>query len=478
MKDSKNQPFRRIDRRTTTTSAERMTRRQVLEGGFAAALGAGAAFRSIRSIAQERGDRPEQATDVEVLNPCGRVPISLIIDDSTCLVNLAHFAIPHFAEVFPDNYTQDWRKLPREIPDSFVRKFAQWCYQQGIKGKYSIVPYPACVGWLDRDLPGWSKKELDESLDLVRKLIVPDWDIHPEMISHTWVIDTRTGRPFPERTDRFMENFRWTDGKSVDQLADYLSYALRILKNVGLPCEGITTPGGFGNRVLPELAQATLQACRDVYGAEIPHYFRHLFTDDQSVAPRVEYASGLNGPDPKCVVSIIGCTGDWFGGWGGLERGSVDQFITEDLRGGRLPQVIDKGEPAILVCHWPGIYFNGQEVGFQIFQEVVRRLHARYDHLIWMKLSAIARYWAAKELTRITQEGNRIVLEAPFAAPRFTVRVKNAEPRPPSVSLGTTPAALEKASNHLSLKSGSWHQTAGDVTICFDLPKGRSVIEV
>jgi hypothetical protein len=59
-----------------------------------------------------------------------------------------------------------------------------------------------------------------------------------------------------------MENWRWTDGKSVDQLADYLSYALRILKNVDLPCEGITTPGGFGNRVLPELSQATLESCR------------------------------------------------------------------------------------------------------------------------------------------------------------------------------------------------------------------------
>ena len=104
----------------------------------------------------------------------------------------------------------------------------------------------------------------------------------------------------------------------------------------------------------------------------------------------------------------------------------MDQFITEDLKGGRLPQVIDKGEPAILVCHWPGIYFNGDEVGFKIFQEVVRRMHARYDHLIWMKLSEIARYWAAKELTQISRQGNRIVLDAPFASPRFTVRLKAA----------------------------------------------------
>jgi len=254
-------------------------------------------------------------------------------------------------------------------------------------------------------MPGWSRRELAESLKLVREFMMPDWDIHPEMVTHTFVIDTKTGRPYPERSERFMENWRWTDNRSVDEIADYMSYALRILKNAGLACEGITTPGGFGNRVLPELAQATLAACRDVFDAEIPHYFRHLFTDERSVAPRVEYASGLAGPDPRCVVSIIGCTGDWFGGWDGLTPGSADRCITEDLRGGRLPEVIERGEPAILVCHWPGIYFNGEQIGFKIFQEVVRRVHSRYDNLIWMKLSEIARYWAARELTQIRRQG-------------------------------------------------------------------------
>ena len=83
---------------------------------------------------------------IQVLNPRGRVPVSLIIDDSTCLVNLAHFCIPQFQEVFPDQYRQDWRKLPREIPDSFVREFGEWCREHGVKGKYSIVPNPACLG--------------------------------------------------------------------------------------------------------------------------------------------------------------------------------------------------------------------------------------------------------------------------------------------------------------------------------------------
>jgi len=430
------------------------------------------------ACAQQAGERPVQVSGVTVLNPQNRVPVSLIIDDSTCLVNLAHFGIPHFGEVFPDNYRQDWRRLPREIPDAFVRKFGQWCREHKVKGKYSIVPYPACVGWLDRDLPGWSKKELDESLGLVRELMMPDWDIHPEMVTHTWVIDTKTGRPYQERSERFMENWGWSQDKSADELADYMSYALRILKNVGLYCEGITTPGGFGSRNMANLALATLQSCRDVFGAEIPHYFRDLYTDDHSVAPKVEYASGLTGADPRCVVSIIGCTGDWFGGWDGLERGSADKCITEDLKAGRLPQVIDKGEPAILVCHWPGIYFNGQEVGFNIFKDVVRRLEARYDNLLWMKLSEIARYWAAKELTQIDKQGSSVTFTAPFAAPQFTVRVKTTVRNKPSLTVAGRIVELREVGSPSRLENGTWCTSDQLMTVCFDLPKGASVIDL
>jgi hypothetical protein len=124
--------------------------------------------------------------------------------------------------------------------------------------------------------------------------------------------------------------------RAASQLSERQDTVYRAPAESASP-ERFTTPGGFGNRVLPELPQATLHACCDVFNTEIPHYFRHLFTDNRSVAPRVEYASDLNGTDPRCVVSIIGCTGDWFGGWDGLERGSVDRFITEDLQGGRLP---------------------------------------------------------------------------------------------------------------------------------------------
>jgi len=455
-----------------------INRRDFLKVTALAAAGVQLAVNSMPAVAQDKGERPKQAGDVTVLNPQNRVPVSFIIDDSTCLVNLAHFGIPHFAEAWPDRYKQDWRSLPREIPDSFVRKFGQWCREHKVKGKYTIVPYPACVGWMDRDIPGWSKKELDDSLKLVRELMMPDWDIHPEMVTHTWVINTRTGRPYPERTGYYIENAGWSQDKSADELADYMAYALRILKNVGLDCEGITTPGGFGNRNRDNLAKATLESCRDVFKAEIPHYFRHLFTDDRSVAPRVEYASGLTGTNPKCVVSIIGCTGDWFGGWDGLRPGSVDKFITKDLKGGRLPQVIDKGEPAILVCHWPGIYFNGEEIGFNIFKEVVRRIHTRYDNLLWMKLSEISRYWAAKELTQIDKQGPRITFNAPFATPRFTVRIKANSSHAPKLVVSGRPVQLRPVNQPLQLETGTWYADGRNITACFYLPKGKSTLDV
>src|SRR4030042_5018777 len=101
----------------------------------AAIATAGAALSSTIASAQDKGLRPSQASDVTVLNPQNRVPVSLIIDDSTCLVNMAHFGIPHFATAWPDRYKQDWRSLPREIPDSFVRKFGEWCPEHGVKGK-------------------------------------------------------------------------------------------------------------------------------------------------------------------------------------------------------------------------------------------------------------------------------------------------------------------------------------------------------
>ena len=131
------------------------TRREFIRAGVATAAVAGWAALGGRSAcwggppaASEvpPGDRPLQDPAVRVLHPRGRVPLSFIIDDSTCLVNLNRFAMPQFDTAFAGAaqvYRRNWREWPPEIPDSFVRKFGEWCAEHGVKGKYSIVPYPA-----------------------------------------------------------------------------------------------------------------------------------------------------------------------------------------------------------------------------------------------------------------------------------------------------------------------------------------------
>jgi hypothetical protein len=276
-----------------------------------------------------------------------------------------------------------------------------------------------------------------------------------------------------------MENWDWTTGRSVDEMTDYLAYALQILKNIGLPCEGVTTPGGFANRARPQLAQGTLQSVRAVFGAEIPHYFRDLYDrGETSVAPLVQYASGLESPDPRCVVSIIGCTGDWTGGWDCTPPEGADRFISEDLQHGRMVEVIQRGEPALMVCHWTGIYWNGQELGFKVFQEVVRRLHARFNNLHWMKLSEVARYWAAKELTRIEADGTQINFRAPFACPEFTVRFECPQPVTLRLRAQQTVTALEEVEEARNLTPGTWSREGKAVTACFALPRHDSQLEL
>ncbi len=414
--------------------------------------------------------------EIEILNPLNRVPVSFIIDDSTALVNMAYFGIPQFREVFPDRYPQDWRKLPPEIPDAFVREFGEWCQEMGVKGKYSMVPYPACTGWLHRFIPGWTKKELEDSLKLVREFMMPNWDIHPEMISHTRVIDIKTGLPFPDATPEYMENWEWSQTKSADELGSYIAYAANVLKEAGFYCEGVTTPGGFGGRNMDNLAMGTLEAIREVFNAEIPHFFRNVITDPgKSVEPELFHVSGLETDDPRCSVHIIGCTGDWFGGWDGLTPGDPDRFITEDLQQGRLVEVIDKGEPAILVCHWPGIYYNGEKVGFNIFKTVVNRLNEKYDNLLWMKNSEIARYWAAKQLTIFTPNENEILLKAPFATEQFTLRL-NKEVRQIQVTHEGKRETLKRIDNPATLVENTFCRDGNATIIAFQLKKGTNTL--
>ena len=208
----------------------------------------------------------------------------------------------------------------------------------------------------------------------------------------------------------------------------------------------------------------------------VPHFFRNLYTDpEKSVEPELFHVSGLDSDDPRCAVHIIGCTGDWFGGWDGLTPGDPGKFITEDLQKGRLVEVIDKGEPAILVCHWPGIYYNGEKTGFNIFKTVVNRLNQKYDHLLWMKNSEIARYWAAKKLTRVMPENGKIRLKAPFGTERFTLQI-NQKVRQLSVKHKNKTIPLRQIQEVKQLAAGTFVWNGEHTVVAFALEKGESEV--
>lgn len=119
-----------------------------------------------------------------------------------------------------------------------------------------------------------------------------------------------------------------------------------------------------------------------------------------------------------------------------------------------------------------GIYYNGDRVGFNIFKEIVARLNRAYDHLLWMKLSEIARYWAARELTQIQRQGARLEFRAPFACPGFTVETRQPVNQPPTVYHQSQQTVLRQVDDIRKLVPGTFVGQKATTTVCFDLPKG------
>ena len=89
-----------------------------------------------------------------------------------------------------------------------------------------------------------------------------------------------------------------------------------------------------------------------------------------------------------------------------------------------------------------------------------------------MKLSEISRYWAAKELTKITVETNGLKLFAPFAAPDFTIKLDRKTIKKTAANgIPLTPVSTIK-----ELKAGTFFSSESETLICFYLKKGNNQI--
>jgi len=401
-------------------------------------------------------------------NALDRVPLSIIFDDSTVLVNLNYFWMR-------DRYSADskdrrWEDVPIVHPESFTREFAEWCLDNDIRGKFSIVPCPAALGRIDQELPLFSKAQQESWLNMCRELIVPVFDITPEMITHTFVVDPKTLNPVEPR---IWEQAEWST-LPVDQeelVIDYIATACRILDNVGLTPEGVTSPGGFGGRTLDFYAKAAGLAVRSVTGNPTPYFFKRIsspFADTPVWYP--DRDSGT------AVGEIIACTDDMTGSWTGYGEVNVDYYITADLQGGILPAAINAGGPTVLCSHWQGFYgiHNDDRRGFNTFKKVAHRLKEldpNGEKTQWRKCSEITNYACAKEMAKIIVDGNTIKLDLPVTVPDFTLRLTDVNVS--GISVDGRP--LNQASTRSSFKSGSFF-TEGRATFVAFNPKERQTL--
>ncbi len=172
---------------------------------------------------------------------------------------------------------------------------------------------------------------------------------------------------------------------------------------------------------------------------------------------------------------VMAATGDRTGSWTGYGDVDVDYYICSDLQGGRMPEVIDAGDPCVMCSHWQGFYglHDTDRRGFRAFKTVVRRLKERDPHgekTRWRKCSEITNYACAKQMAELSVTGSKIHLDLPVRVPEFTLKITGATAT--GVKVGQKP--LTQALTRRAFEDGTYFRE-GDATFVAFTPDGRSV---
>jgi hypothetical protein len=412
---------------------------------------------------------------VKLCNPLLRTPLSLIIDDSCPVINKAYYWIQQMHEWRlrhrPDSKPSGWEvhydkldKMPNTIPAAHAANWGEWCGEQGIRGKFSLIPFPAGVGRIDKCFPGFPERELADWLRVAKEIIWPNFDLTPEMLTHTRVVDLKTWQLTEE-----WEQGAWVN-PPVARLTEYITTAMQLLKNVGIACEGVTSPGTFGKGKEEAYARAVLEAALRVNNNPRPFYFLWLIHDKMPDVPlrHIQKDKGI------AIASIVSCAGDWFGATG-FDEANPDLFITEDLKGGRLPAVLKEELPCVLVGHWPCFYVNDQ-IGFKVLKTVKRRLDA-YDpdhtKTIWMKNSEIGHYWMARQLSEIVAQGQYVHVRTQFPTANFTLALDVAAKR-----VQVKSSDLKRVQSRRDFRAGTFLVEGTQTFAAFDLGVGETVLSM
>ncbi|MDX1931565.1 MAG: hypothetical protein SFU56_03075 [Capsulimonadales bacterium] len=354
-----------------------------------------------------------------VEHPNLRTPIALIVDDpAPCINPLWYFRHQVDGEDEPAH--------ERTIPLDFMRDWCEWVAGSGIRGDFTVLPFPAGLGRIDQGLSGFDSGEVREWLSLARTYIAPRFDIHCEILTHTNALDLATERMLP------IGEHDWIDRQDEATLTAYFTTAMRILREADLPNHGLTQPCTY-NGDESMYARAILAAEKAVNGRSVTHNFLHVDGVSHFVPPRLTYLDESAG---EAVVSVWSAMDDYL--WNTQERGSpegewsperlADRFLTADGKSGRLIELLNGGGPMVTVTHWQSLYSNGSQRGFAAYREVVARVEAFLgERVAWRKLSEIADQTLMRQTVRFhsTATADRVEVDvsAPFGCEVLTVSI-------------------------------------------------------
>jgi len=411
-----------------------------------------------------------------------RTPISFIVDDSTPCINPLYYYRLQVGPSTPEYYSET-----KGIPNDLLIEFAQIVTECGVKGKFTVLPYPAGLGSIETWLEGYSVSEMREWLDIVRKRLLDHFDITAEMLTHTLAINLETNAVIPSA-----EQEDWHKKQSFETLVPYITRALQILRDARLEPNGVTSPGAFGYTIEGDYARAVLEAEKRVNGRKVAWYFLHTEEASRIVMPRLMYLDRWKG---EAVVSVVSCNDDWI--WETMEpkvRSTwrdelittyADKYVSADGKTGRLVEVLDSGSYVAFHTHWNSLFSNGARIGMKVMREVFHRINALLgDRTQWMKFSEVALLTAATKALDVKIEGRQdeieLKLDTPFPCRNLTLSLRCERDVRETVLLeadGKTSATTFTRANDGStrLESNSLLQRDGRIYICIDLTKGNTV---
>ncbi|MCC7146752.1 MAG: hypothetical protein IT443_09920 [Phycisphaeraceae bacterium] len=282
------------------------------------------------------------------------------------------------------------------IPHTLTVRFASLCRKFGVRGKFSIVPMPLGLGRLDGQILGVPPRHLARFRAIARKGIAPNFDITPELLTHLFAINPKTGGAW-----HLFEDL-WVEQASVGSIADLLAMALVILKNAGLPANGVTSPWMTGENNEADYAQAIGQAQWLVHRRKLTWYMLHV---QENGPPRQPVVTSRHAQRGQNVVMVPANTGDLW--WNTqfahspreakqIAADGLDKLLSADGRSGRLREVFDAGGPLTILTHWQSLFSNGSAAGLWGLEQLLGRMKKTFGSRIqWVRCSELARRAAA-----------------------------------------------------------------------------------